>query len=132
MPENTVATTAAPPDPNDILSGSVSQTGSTGPTTVITVPAGRTWRGNVTVEATFHETTFAVHWAEVRVAGAGAVPAAGDVIVRAHSHREIVTTVATVPEVYVVAPEDNDVTLDLHQDIGLNMHTHAACHGVLI
>ena len=68
----------------DINVGYLSHTSTTGATTLLTVPAGRTWAGTVTIVAAVAKdaaaTTTAQARAVIATAGTGVVPAAGTIL----------------------------------------------------
>lgn len=74
-------TVVAPTAAANILNGTQIFTATTGATTLITVPAGRTWVGSVIVSAVAQNAAANAVLGEARatvsVAGAGAAPAAG-------------------------------------------------------
>jgi len=80
---NPIPTQPGAPVAANILVGFQSFTSTTGATTVITVPAGRTWQGTVAVSCACQTVAATATAGQARavisVAGAGATPAAGTV-----------------------------------------------------
>lgn len=122
-----------PPVPADrIISGGQLVSNSTTSTVVITIPAGRTWVGTVSVCAANNQTTAAMQNSRVVVVGTGAVPAATTPLAVAISWRDTAPGVMTVPNVYVVAPAGNAVTLELVNSTATAYSGSAVCAGYLL
>lgn len=115
---------AGVPAAADIVAGHQAFTATTAATTVITVPAGGTWRGSISLSCDASRvaaaTTAAQALGEVTIAGAGSTPAAGTYVsceARAGANAATGTTgtqaanTVTVPEFVVVAPAGNAVTV---------------------
>lgn len=125
------------PSPSDILSGSVTVTNSTTPTTIITIPAGRTWYGNVGLEVlnTQNAATTPL-FATITTSGTGATPAPGTAILQVVNHRAGNISPnfdAMVPWTYIVAPGGNSVTLQVTLSEANASHAAVAfCNGVLL
>jgi hypothetical protein len=117
-------TDVAVPAAADIVAGHQAFTATTPATTVITVPAGRTWRGSVSLTCAVTNQAAATGTANalgvVTTAGVGVTPAAGTYVsceARAGGNAATGTVGSqgndslTVPEMVVVAPAGNAVTL---------------------
>lgn len=119
-PGSGTATAAA-----NVLIGFQNAIASGGPTTVITVPAGRIWKGEVSLQVTCFNaaanTASAVATGLVTTAGTGVVPAAGsylrcDAVIGADTGTGLDGTGATGYNsiaMVVIAPAGNGVTLQL-------------------
>lgn len=120
---NPTAVTA--PTPTSILSGGTTQTGA-GSTTIITIPAGRTWIGAIGVTATAQNppvTATGTLGVRISTVGAGVVPAASTPYVACDVALDATVTGAlsgangadnaSNPHLAVVAPAGNSVTLSL-------------------
>lgn len=110
--------------PGTILAGSVAATTGAG-TVIVTIPAGRTWRGSV------GGVIVAVAKASVQVAGAGATPAAGTIL----CEQQLLSlsgagAVMSATGVYVQAPAGNAVTINGIASV--NATTDAWANGVLL
>ena len=89
--------------PATILGGSAAAGGAT----LITVPAGRTWRGSVQISNQTPGSSV-----QVQTAGAGVTPAAGTVLCGAQlAAAATASSDPSIAEVYVSAPAGNAVTL---------------------
>lgn len=112
------------PGAADIVSGHQEFTATTAATTVITVPAGRTWVGSIAIACDVAldaaVTTQGRAIATVTTAGAGVTPAAGtyfspEARAGANATAGLVgtqgATSLVVPDFYVVAPAGNAVTV---------------------
>lgn len=125
------------PAPADILSGSVTVANSTAATTIITIPAGRTWYGNVGLEVlnTQNAATTPL-FATVTVVGTNATPANGTAILQVVNHRAGNVSVnfdGMVPWTYITAPVGNSVDLRVTLSEANASHAAAAfCNGVLL
>ena len=140
----TMPTIQGAPASADILNGHVAQTATTAAATLITVPAGRTWRGHVSVQCAASvvaaDTTAGQALGLVATAGANVAPAAGTILsceARAAANAATGTAgsnghaSADVP-VTVVAPAGNAVTLTLEStQAGTNTRVMAAASGYL-
>lgn len=85
--------------------------------TIITVPAGSSWRGSVTISQLTN--TAGTFYPDITVQGAGADPASGSAVVAVVGFGAVVGLVpmastATTPDVVVYAPAGNAVTLQLN------------------
>lgn len=116
---------AAIPSAADIRNGRVAVAATTAATTLLTVPAGRTWVGEVgaSVACTTYPngTTAGLASAVISTAGAGVTPAAGNVFgVDAMTAQNLSTggsgignsNFGSMP-LTVVAPAENDVTIQV-------------------
>lgn len=121
----------------DILSNSVAVQNSTTATTIITIPAGRTWYGNVGLEVLNTQNASATPlFATITVVGTNASPANGTAILQVVNHRAANVSMnfdATVPWTYVAAPVGNSVTLQVQLSEANASHACVAfCNGVLL
>lgn len=110
--------------------------------TIITIPAGRTWKGSVSLSGalgTAPAVAGATATPTVSIAGVGAVPAAGAIVGLALRTGGGVATgtvgtnaeaATTIPEVTVIAPAGNAVTLTLQ--LGGATAASASAIGVLV
>lgn len=99
------------PNPSDILGGSTTST--TSGATLVTIPAGRVWKGNVGLS--FDQLGSTATNASIQTFGTGVVPPSGTVVVGAVSVSSTdigqAGTNETLAEVYVAAPAGNSVSL---------------------
>lgn len=125
------------PAPADILSASVNVVNTTTATTIITIPAGRTWYGNIGLEVlnTQNAATTPL-FATVKTNGTNATPASGTALVQVVSHRAGNVSMnfdAFVPWTYVTAPVGNSVTLEVQLSEANASHAAVAhCNGILL
>lgn len=116
----------------DILAGTAVATNSVTPVTLITVPAGRVWKGQVTVSIA--STAAAIVAATVDTAGTGVAPAAGTIVGRVNIGG--LTSGAFCDsqsfEVCVSAPSGNVVTLRLINTSATANTSSATANGVLL
>lgn len=116
----------------DILANTVTATNSTTPVTLITIPAGRTWKGEVAVSIA--STAAAIVAVTVDVNGTNAVPASGTVVARVNiggltsggfqDNQKFCVAVA--------APTGNSVTLRLVNTSATANTSSATANGFLI
>lgn len=138
MDPNPVRTTKSYiPASADILSGSVTVSNSTTATTIITIPAGRTWYGSVGLEVSdTGGANSAFEFAWVMTTGTGVAPAAGTKIIQCIGHKAGTASVnfdASTPSTYVAAPVGNSVTLQVQLDSSNATYGAVAyCNGVLL
>lgn len=118
------------PVPASIVGGSATTNGAT----IITVPAGRTWRGSVSVSAS--NGSAAAFSASVVTSGTGVSPTAGTALIGAcGSFIGLPLTAASaapgnaVSDVYVSAPVGNSVSLVLNTTAS---NTIATANGTLL
>ena len=131
MPNGNMGVSPVIPDPNVILSGGTVVTNSVTSTAFLTIPAGRTWQGHVSVCAQSGATTSSVQNARVVTAGTGAVPAAATILTIALSGRD--TSPGVMPQFCtVVAPAGNAVTLNLVNSTATTFSGAASANGVLL
>lgn len=121
----------------DILSGSITLSNSTTATTIITIPANRTWVGSIGLEAAnTGGANAAFEFAWVMVTGTNATPATGTKLVQVISHKAGTTSVnfdAYTSLTYVTAPVGNSVTLQVQMDnSAATFGVVAFCNGVLL
>lgn len=116
----------------DIVSGGVQVDNSVTATTIITIPAGRTWVGSVSVCASNADTTQSLASTKVVTAGTGVVPAVDTIIANAISRRDSAATVMTHYPVYVTAPGGNAVTLQLVNSRATTYSGTASANGRLL
>lgn len=136
-----VETVTAAPTAENLLGGALSHAATTASATLLTVPAGRTWSGTVSIAAAAAtaagSATEGQARAVVSTAGAGAAPSGTVAAAEARSAPNAATgtvgnagsTTVTVP-VVVVAPAGNPVTLMLTSTI-TNGVVDVTAHGVL-
>lgn len=123
--------------PNQILDGSATAANTVAAQTLITVPAGRTWMGAIALSATNTTAGGSTATATINTAGAGVIPAAAVNLLRVHC--STVGTVAglasqnnEVPDVTIVAPAGNAVTLTLTNSTGTTFTSDATAVGILL
>lgn len=122
----------------DILSGSVTVSNTVTETTIITIPAGRTWFGSITVwnhQATTAAATYVD--SKVRTLGTNAVPSSGTVIGLASSKftggaGSVANPPYLFPNIYVKAPVGNSVTITLTNSTATAMNSSATANGILL
>lgn len=119
-------------DTSNILSGTVTVTNSTSPGTIITIPAGRQWVGDVTVSLA--STAAAIVAASVSVVGTGSIPSTGTVVCRVNvggltsgGFQDSVTC-----RVRAVAPVGNSISLWLTNSSAATNTSSASANGILI
>lgn len=127
----------------NILIGFINTTASGGPTTVITIPAGRTWVGSVTVQCVCYNaaavTSAAVATGVVTTAGTGVVPAAAsylrcDAVVGADAVGGLdgdQSEAFNTAEMYVVAPAGNSVTVAITSTVTGTGRVNCTASGLL-
>lgn len=121
----------------DLLSGGASVANSTTQTTIITVPAGRTWRGSISVSLNNiggANSTF--NTAVITTLGAGAFPAAGTNIMTLASNAKGQTggdVSRTINDIHVIAPGGNSVTITVQLSLAVaTLRVDANANGVLL
>jgi hypothetical protein len=116
----------------DVVAGTAVATNSTTPVTIITIPAGRTWCGEVTVSIT--STAAAIVAATVDTNGTNAIPASGTIVARVNigglTSGGFQANQAF--KVKAVAPAGNSITLRLVNTSGTANTSSATANGVLI
>lgn len=106
--------------PANILSNSINVVNSAAATTVLTIPANRTWVGSLDIEicntagaaATFNS-------GSALVTGTNATPATGTKLLSAITHpggSSAINGDANCPQTYITAPVGNSVTLQFQLD----------------
>lgn len=128
----TTSTKPSAPANADVISGGVQVDNSATPTTIITIPAGRTWVGSVSVCASNADTTQSLASTKVVTAGTGVTPAADTIIANVISRRDSAATVMTHYPVYVTAPGGNAVTLQLVNSRATTYSGTASANGILL
>lgn len=116
----------------NILSGTAVATNSTSAVTIITIPAGRQWVGDVTISVA--STAAAIVSATVQTSGTNVVPASGTVVSRVNIGG-LTSGGFAAPlraRVRVVAPPQNTVTLQLVNTSATANTSSASANGVLI
>lgn len=116
----------------NILSGTVTVTNSVSPGTIITIPAGRQWVGEVSISLA--STAAAIVNAAVSVVGTGAIPATGTVVGRVHVGGLTsggFQTTATYP-IRAVAPSGNAISLWLTNSSATTNTSSASANGMLL
>lgn len=114
----------------DVLTGAATVTNSAVETTLITIPAGRTWVGTVNVDTVWTGTaSTAVKFAHVRTLGTNVTPAAGTVLLRVNT-----TTAGNNQSgpVTVTAPVGNTVTVTLTAGGAVTQIASGSAWGVLL
>lgn len=112
----------------DVLSGALSHTATTAATTLITVPAGRTWSGTITIAAVATTAAASATAGQARAvittAGAGVTPAGTLLAAEARAAANAATgtsgdsnSTALSAPVVVVAPAGNPVTVQVASTI---------------
>lgn len=110
------------PAPATILGNAV----NAAPATIITIPAGRTWKGSMWISNDTAGTT-----AQIQTAGVGVIPAAGTALLVANNPGTAVdASNNSVDDVYVSAPAGNSVTL-VSATFGAPVF-NAGCNGKLL
>ncbi|MGK5530861.1 hypothetical protein [Streptomyces sp. URMC 129] len=132
MPDGIVGAVPAKTHPSNNLCGGVVVQNSTTSTAFLTIPAGRTWRGTISVCAANNRTTAAHGDTRVVTAGTNAVPAADTILAVAVSFRDTAATVSTLGPVSVTAPAGNAVTLNLVNSLGTTYSGSASAVGELL
>lgn len=120
------------PNPGLVLSAYVRVSNSTTQTNVLTVPAGRTWVGQVTIQSSSQSGTAVLADTRAVTAGTGVLPVAGTVIGVAQSARDTTSTVFTVDNVVVVAPASGPVTIDVINSTATTYIGGVSCFGYLL
>lgn len=115
----------------NVVTGSVTVSDSVTATTFLTIPAGRTFSGQVTIVANSRATTAAYGTASCVVTGTNAVPATGSVIIIAGSSRDASACPVT-QTVQVTAPAGNTVTLQLVNSTATTFNSSACANGQLL
>lgn len=137
MPQTTFDALNGAPPASAIVAGLLRHTGNSGPTDFLTVPAGKTWVGKVTLSVTATKDAAATTGGSVRAvvttAGTGVTPAAGaifevDTAVGANAATGTSGTQSSncgSLEIMVAAPVGNTVSLQF-QTIVANISTAAS------
>lgn len=116
----------------DIVSGSATVTNSVTETTVVTIPAGRTWHGTVHLSVYFTGTASAtVKFAHVRTLGTGVSPSAGTILHRVNMGSNNGSSDTSGP-FYVSAPVGNAVTITVTNGAATTQVCTASANGVLL
>ncbi len=122
----------SPARPGAIVVGSTN-VATNNRTPFLTIPAGATWVGTVSVVAASGSGTSSIQNSRVLVGGtAGAVPAVDTVIMTALSGRDTAPGVVTHEGVTIVAPASGPVTLDLLTSTATSFAGAASATGSLI
>lgn len=119
----------------DVLSGSANVANSVTVTTVITVPAGRTWKGCVSASGAFTSitATATAHGILVKTAGTNPVPAAGTVVCSLTSAgAQGAAGSIVMSDVVVKAPVGNSVTIQMTNASATTWTGSVTCTGVLL
>lgn len=120
------------PDHEAVLSGYARATNTVAPAIVLTIPAGRTWVGTVTIQASNLATTASVADTRAVVTGQGAGPPDGTVIGVAQGALNTSTTVVQVDNVCIGAPLGNPVTINIVNSTGTTFVGGVSCYGYLV
>jgi hypothetical protein len=132
MAGSTVGVEPVAVNPASVLANSVVVTNSVTQTNVLTVPAGRTWVGQVVVISTNLITVAAAQNTRAIIAGTGALPAVGTIIALATSARDTASTVVAAKNVTITAPSGNAVTVDLLNSTNATYSGTVSCYGNLV
>lgn len=131
MAEHVVDVVAGKTNPNAVLSGTQTVSNAVTQTTVLTIPAGRTWVGTVTAMATNTATVAAVANVKAVTAGTNVAPAVATVLAVAVGCRDTATTVQVTPNITVTAPVGNAVTIDLVNSSATTFSGTVLAYGLL-
>ena len=117
---------------SSILGGSAVNTDGA---TIITIPAGRVWRGSVTLAASHTEAVDFV--TTITIQGTDAVPASGTIVIAVTGSVVGLSATATYSpgpgaanDIYVASPLSNAVTLVLNNPVASS--AIATAHGILL
>ena len=117
----------------NILSGGNIVTNSITSTVLITVPAGRVWKGTISVVGLSAATTASMQNARVVTVGTNVLPPANTILAIAASQMQSSgPSEMQVTDVYVSAPAGNAVTINLINSTATTFTGTAACNGVLL
>lgn len=118
--EFSLPTVGSKPAAADILNGQINAIG-----TIITIPAGRTWRGSITIAGSVSVApggAAVVAVPNVKVNGAGAVPTAGVIVAilpltvpavgATATNGSALSGSVTIPTLVAIAPANNAITVD--------------------
>lgn len=116
----------------NILAGTAVATNTVTAQTIITIPAGRTWRGQVVVSIA--STAAAIVGATVDTNGTNAVPAAGTIVARVNIGGLTSGGFSTAAsfDVTAQAPVGNSITLRLVNTSATANTSSATANGVLL
>lgn len=116
----------------NVLAGTAVATNSTTPVTLITIPAGRTWKGQVVVSIA--STAAAIVAATVDTNGTNAVPAAATVVARVNIGGLTSGNFSDSAsfDVLAQAPAGNSITLRLVNTSATANTSSATANGVLL
>lgn len=131
MGEHVVDVVPGKTNPNAVLSAVQIVSNSVTQTSVLTVPAGRTWIGTVTAVATSGATVASAQNVRAITAGTGAAPAVGTVLAVATGARDTASTVQVTPNITITAPAGNAVTVDLLNSTATTFTGTVFCYGQL-
>lgn len=129
----TIPTKPGAPATTEVIAGSATLTDSTTQTTIITVAAGKTWVGCVSLGGTWTSGTAGstVTTCDIKTAGTNVTPSVGTSVARMVVWRNVLSTPSPVHicNVAVIAPVGNSVTLDLDNDSGTTFTSYATAVG---
>lgn len=117
--------------PENVVTGSTTASDSVTPVTFVTIPAGRTFVGQVTIVANSRATTAAFATASCVVTGTGAVPPTTSAVIVAGSSRDAGACPVT-QTIQVTAPAGNTVALQLVNSTATTFNSSACANGQLI
>jgi len=125
------------PSPSNILAGSATAANTASAQTILTVPAGRIWQGDLSISLTNQATSGSLVSASINTAGTGAIPAPAVnlLTVQAGSVGTVTSDTSnstTISDVYVAAPAGNAVTLTLTNSTATTCTSAANANGVLL
>lgn len=123
-PETTFPVSEAPPTATSILNGFLNRTATAVATTVLTIPAGRTWVGQVSISG---QSSAGNTFATVSTAGAGVIPPAGTQMRLAWN----ASNNSLVQRMVVIAPAGNAVQIQFATTIPANGDISCSCIGEL-
>lgn len=132
MGESSINVTPAKATAGNILTGSLVLLASTTQTAFLTIPAGQTWFGSITVMAASTATVASTQNCRVVTAGTGVLPAAATMVAVALASRDTSPGMVTIPNVTVIAPSGNTVTLELLNSTATTFGGAAVANGVLL
>lgn len=116
----------------NVANGANTQTDSTAAVTILTVPAGKTFIGTMTVVANSRATTAAYGTASLKVSGANATPPDTSTLLIAGSSRDASACPVTQPNIQVTAPAGNSVAIQLVNSTATTFNSSACINGQFV
>lgn len=121
------------PAPTSILCNGINVVNTITGSTIITIPAGRTWYGTVHVAANNTTAVAADAVALVKVFGSGVAPANGTIVAFAAASGATGTTDGgTSGPLYIAAGAGGAATVQLSNSTATTFSSYAAANGVLL